>query len=103
MSWYWWKFDEYEYLSDRYWILVSVSVPACLFPCFAIADLHQRPELTGKDGAELGPAGDPSFRGVLAQRHFQEEDRESTTEQEDEVRDQKCSCVTETGNGSGLG
>lgn len=47
-------------------------------------------ELTGKDGAELSPAGDPSLRGVLAQRDFQEEHRQTTPEKEDEVRDKKC-------------
>lgn len=45
--------------------------------------------LTSEDGAEFGPAGDPSFRGVLAQRNLQEEHRQATPEQEDEVRDEK--------------
>lgn len=45
--------------------------------------------LTGEDGAELGPAGDPSLRGVLAQRNLQEEHGQATTKQEDEVRDEK--------------
>lgn len=46
-------------------------------------------ELTREDGAEFGPAGDPSFRGVLAQRHFQEEDRQASPNKEDEVRDEE--------------
>lgn len=68
--------------------------------CGCPSNLHERPGLTGEDGAELGPAGDPPFRGVLAQCHFQEEHRESAAKQEDEVRDQKRTCVTETGTSS---
>lgn len=56
--------------------------------------------LTGEDGAELGPAGDPSFRGVLAQCDLQEEYWQATPKQEDEVRDEKRTWVTETGNSS---
>lgn len=51
--------------------------------------------LTSKDGAEFGPAGDPSFRGELAQCDLQEEHRQTTTEQEDEVRDEKRTCKNE--------
>lgn len=54
--------------------------------------------LTGEDGTELGPAGDPSFRGVLAQCNFQEEHGQATPKQEDEVRDEERTLVTETGN-----
>lgn len=54
--------------------------------------------LTSKDGTELGPAGDPSFRCVLAQCDLQEEDRQATPKQEDEVRDEERTLVTETGN-----
>lgn len=61
----------------------------------AVANRHWCAGLTGKDGAELGPAGDPPFRRVLAQRHFQEEHRESAAKQEDEVRDQKRACGRE--------
>lgn len=57
-----------------------------------LGDLLECLGLTGEDGAELGPAGDPPFRGVLAQRHLQEEHRESAAEQEDEVGDQKRTC-----------
>lgn len=53
--------------------------------------------LTGEDGAELGPAGDPSFRGVLAQCNLQEEHRQATPEQEDEVRDEKRTWEMDTG------
>lgn len=48
---------------------------------------------TSEDGAELLPAGDATLGGELAQCHFQEEHRQSSTKQEDEVRDEKCSCV----------
>lgn len=54
-------------------------------------------QLTGEDGAELGPTGDSSFRGVLAQGNFQEEHRKSTTKQEDEIRDEKCTWEIEAG------
>lgn len=63
-------------------------------------NLDECPGLTGEDGAELGPAGDPPFRCVLAQRHFQEEHRESAAKQEDEVGDEKRTCGRETGTGS---
>lgn len=56
--------------------------------------------LTGEDGAELGPAGDPSLGGVLAQCNLQEEHRQATPKQEDEVRDEKRTWVKETGNSS---
>lgn len=45
--------------------------------------------LTGEDGAQLGPAGDSSFRRVLAQGDFQEEHRQAAPKQEDEVRDEE--------------
>lgn len=56
--------------------------------------------LTSEDWAELGPAGDPSFRGVLAQRDLQEEHGQASPEQEDGVRDEKCTWVMDTGNSS---
>lgn len=56
--------------------------------------------LTSEDGAELGPAGDASFRGVLAQCNLQEEHRQATPKQENEVRDEKRTWMAETGNGS---
>lgn len=45
--------------------------------------------LTGEDGADLGPAGDPSFRGELTQCNLQEEHRQAAPKQEDGVRDEK--------------
>ena len=51
--------------------------------------------LTSEDGAELGPAGDPSFRRVLAQSNLQEEHRQAAPKQEDGVRDEKRSWVME--------
>lgn len=51
--------------------------------------------LTGEDRAEFGPAGDPSLGGVLAQRDLQEEDRQASSKQEDEVRDEKRTWVTQ--------
>lgn len=68
--------------------------------CACLENLDGCPGLTGEDGAELGPAGDPPFRGVLAQRHFQEEHWESAAKQEDEVGDEKRTCGRETGTGS---
>lgn len=53
--------------------------------------------LTGEDGAEFRPACDPSFRGVLAQCDLQEEDGQTSSKQEDEVRDEKRTWVTERG------
>lgn len=49
--------------------------------------------LTSEDGAELGPAGDPSFGRVLAQCDLQEEDGQAAPEQEDEVGDEERTCV----------
>lgn len=48
--------------------------------------------LTSKDWAELFPAGDATLRGVLAKCHLQEEDWQTSTEQEDGVRDEKRTC-----------
>lgn len=62
-----------------------------------LSDLNPSPARvsgpTSEDGAELLPAGDATLGGELAQCHFQEEHRQPPTEQEDEVRDEKCSCV----------
>lgn len=46
--------------------------------------------LTSKDGAELGPAGDPPLRGVLTKCHLQEKHRQPTSDKEDEVGDEEC-------------
>lgn len=59
-------------------------------------------ELTSEDGAELGPAGDPSLRGVLAQCDFQEEHRQTAPEKEDEVRDKKCTWEIQVGLSSDI-
>lgn len=48
---------------------------------------------TSEDGAELLPAGDAALGGELPQCHLQEEDRQTSTKQEDEVRDEKGTCV----------
>lgn len=56
--------------------------------CASVCFVHAL-GLTSEDGAELGPARDSSFRGVLAQCNLQEEHGQATPEQEDEVRDEK--------------
>lgn len=63
--------------------LLSLSVQCLLVSVFG---------LTSEDGTELGPASDPPLRGILAQCDLQEEHRQATPEQEDEVRDEKCTC-----------
>lgn len=49
---------------------------------------------TFKQGADLLPAGDTSLLGVLAQSRFQEEQRNATGEQEEDVRDEEDSWET---------
>lgn len=46
--------------------------------------------LTFKQGADFPPAGNASLTGVLTQGGLQEEDRDTTGEQEDEIRDEEC-------------
>jgi len=46
-------------------------------------------KLTCKYGAKFFPTGDPTLRGELAECHLQEEHRQSSTEQENEVWDEK--------------
>lgn len=53
--------------------------------------------LTLKDGANLPPGCDASLASVLAQRCLQEEDRNATGKEEDEVGDEKGTCGSETG------
>lgn len=48
---------------------------------------------TSKDGAELLPAGDATLRGELTQGDLQEEDRQTSAKQENEVGDEKCTWV----------
>lgn len=50
---------------------------------------------TSKDGAELLPAGDTALRGKLTEGNLQEEDWQTTTKQENEVRDEKCTWAEE--------
>ena len=50
---------------------------------------------TSENGAELLPAGDAALRGELTQGDLQEEDRQASAKQEDEVGDEKCACVDE--------
>lgn len=47
------------------------------------------PVLTFKQRTDFPPAGDSSLTGELAQRRLQEEDRNATGEQEDQVRDEE--------------
>lgn len=46
--------------------------------------------LTFKQRADFSPAGNASLTGVLAQGDLQEEDRNATGEQEDQVGDEEC-------------
>lgn len=46
-------------------------------------------KLTCKYGAKFLPTGDSSLRGELTERHLQEEHRQSSAEQENEVWDEK--------------
>lgn len=48
--------------------------------------------LTFKDGADLPPGCDASLARVLAQRCLQEEDRNATGKEEDEVGDEEGTC-----------
>lgn len=49
--------------------------------------------ITFKKWTDLPPAGDATLTGVLTQRRLQEEHRYSTGEQENKVRDEKCTCI----------
>lgn len=53
--------------------------------------------LTLKDGTNLPPGCDASLASVLAQCCLQEEDRNATGKEEDEVGDEKGTCGWETG------
>lgn len=48
--------------------------------------------LTLEQGADLPPGCHAALAGVLAQRHLQEEHRDATGEEEDEVGDEEGSC-----------
>lgn len=50
---------------------------------------------TSEDGAELLPAGDAALRGELTKGDLQEENWETSTKQENEVGDEKCTWVEE--------
>lgn len=52
----------------------------------------QRGTLTLEKGADLSPGCHTALAGVLAQRHLQEEHRDATGEEEDEVGDEEGSC-----------
>lgn len=52
---------------------------------------------TFKQRADLSPAGNTPFAGVLAQGDLQEEDRNAAGEQEDHVRDEECTWKAEIG------
>lgn len=58
---------------------------------------------TSKDGAELLPAGDATLRGELTQGDLQEEDWQTSAKQENEVGDEKCTCVEERKDGATAG
>lgn len=49
----------------------------------------QTPPHTFKQRTDLPPAGDAPLTGELSQRRLQEEDRDATGEQEDQVRDEE--------------
>lgn len=48
--------------------------------------------LTLEEGADLPPSCGTPLAGVLAQCHLQEEHRDATGEEEDEVGDEEGSC-----------
>lgn len=48
--------------------------------------------ITFKQWTDLPPAGDSTLTGVLTQRRLQEEDRDATSKQEDEVWDEESTC-----------
>lgn len=48
---------------------------------------------TSKDGAELLPAGDAALWRELTKGDLQEEDRQTSAKQENEVGDEKCTWV----------
>lgn len=58
--------------------------------------LNQVELLTLKDGADLSPGCDASLASILAQCCLQEEDRNATGKEEDEVGDEKGTCGWET-------
>lgn len=63
-------------------------------------DTHVLP--TFKQGTDFSPAGNASLAGVLAQGYLQEEDRNATGEQEDQVGDEECAWVEKEERISGL-
>lgn len=48
--------------------------------------------LTLEEGADLPPSCGAPLAGVLAQCHLQEEHRDATGEEEDEIGDEEGSC-----------
>lgn len=48
---------------------------------------------TFEQRADFPPAGDATLTGELTQRRLQEEDRDSTSKQEDEVWDEEGPCT----------
>lgn len=70
---------------------------------FTLVRWGRRGEHTSKNGAELLPAGDSTLRGELTQRNLQEEDRQTPAKQEDEVGDEKCTCVEGRKDGATAG
>lgn len=51
----------------------------------------EQTKLTFKEGADFPPGGDTPLAGVLAQCCLKEEDRNSTGEKEDQIRDEEGS------------
>lgn len=49
-------------------------------------------KITFEQRADFPPAGDATLTGELTQRRLQEEDRDSTSKQEDEVWDEEGPC-----------
>lgn len=48
--------------------------------------------LTSKQGADLFPAGDAPFRGILAYDYLQEKHRQAAPKQENKIWYEKCTC-----------
>lgn len=55
--------------------------------------------LTLEKGTDLPPGCDAPLAGVLAQCHLQEEQRDATSEEEDEIGDEEGSCRRRGGMG----
>lgn len=77
---------------------ILLTKPVEAFSCTIKLHLHclrehsdDTPVLpTFKQGTDFSPAGDAPLAGVLAQSYLQEEDRNATGEQEDQVGDEEC-------------